>query len=123
MAYFATLDDSCVQREGIFVYAHALVLEEQAPIVKVFYNNSAPTKEIEEQLRRLLLDYTAEVDAIYACGHYRQYPSVWAEFGLVHVNQRQIPRSVRKCFTIANDAAKHAAQTELEKILSQRNRN
>jgi len=106
---FAAIDDSLVHNDTLWVYAHALVIYEENPSVKVFTaTNNLDIYQHESELSDFLEKYLTEDLVLYACPHYQRYVSIWERVNYV-ANDRKLPKAVKHCFTQAHYAAKDEA--------------
>ena len=112
----ATLDDSCANHDGIFVYSHALIIDEH-PEILLFSGGNVEIYTHESEIYDWLANILSPDDELYACNHYARYESIW-DLVFQEVNGVRLPKGISKAFTQAHHTAKNAAKQELERILS-----
>lgn len=71
---FATLDDSMIIHNGLYVYGHALVIDDFAKTL-VFVGSNKDIYSHEEEILQFLESNVGE-EKVYACTHYRLYQSI-----------------------------------------------
>ena len=111
---FATLDDSTVDKDGLFVYTHALVLngDNDSPTVQVFFGHGKRKyKKKEEQLIGFVRDNLPEDYDLFACDHYKMYKRFWQRLVKHAANVNGVDRVVSRHFRrFAHGAAKASSR-------------
>lgn len=115
---YATLDDSTVHKDGIYVYSHALVIDE-IPYVIIFSGDKKSVFQHEEGLMRFIKDHLGDSE-LYACSHYfHHYPKIASIASEINrVIKKDLPKSIQKSFCQSDEEARRAAWSELERIVS-----
>jgi len=116
MKSIATLDDSLVSYDGLYVYAHALVVDDVSRM-KVFSGNNKEIYSHEKEIVEFVLENLFSYSVLYACNHYHMYNYLWNE--CVHFDYQNFShkKDVRKSFNISHNSAKRVAKDHLDSLL------
>ena len=109
---FTTLDDSLVHDEHLFIYTHAIITPDFEDVL-IFSGNKNSIYQHEEEILKFIQEN--RIGDLYACGHYRQYPTIWDKVD-VRSSVKYIPKNIMKNITKAHHLAKNTAKKEYERL-------
>jgi 2,3-bisphosphoglycerate-independent phosphoglycerate mutase len=114
---FAVLDDSSVWKNGVYVYAHALIRSDENYAIKIF-DGKENIKKHESEIIEFIRDNTDKTFQLYGCTHYRNSKKIWKGLKMQSVECND-PESVKHAFIEAHQLAKQHAKQRLEELLEQ----
>ena len=111
----AALDDCQLNNNGIYVYSHALYLEDDTLVSLVFTGTSSKIYYPRHAVTDFLNDNLNPLDTLVACSHYRDYP-FWP--AIFKSNHDHLSRFEKKLLTQAHHSAKIVAKEALNRYKS-----
>ncbi len=112
---FAAIDDSQLNKNGLYVYSHALIIQDQEPKTITFIGSSPNIYYPRSGVNNLIYDHLPSTHKLLACAHYVNY-HFW------HIvnksSQDKLFRFEKKLLTEAHHLAKTVAKESLERYLT-----
>ena len=117
---FAVLDDSVVYEGNVYVYAHALIVADELPQVRVFTGDRTSIYDASNrsELKRFLKEHVPHGCILYVCDHYNTHHRDIVQKLHAQTISGDLPKEVQQYFIQAHHTARTTARIELEKIIS-----
>jgi hypothetical protein len=119
MNNFAFLDDSLIKKDGLSIYSHALVFDEEDIETIVFSGNKKEIYSNEKQIISFLENNITNDTNLILCRHYCQYPGfnkiknrIYYQFIDEEIFDLK-KKYFKKMFTLAHHSAKKVAKDYL----------
>ena len=114
---FAVIDDSQRNRNGLYVYSHALITSDDEIFVVNYIGNNTNVFSQEDLLYEFIESNVPDEFNLYACTHYTKYNKIWDELVYCAANNKRVPRPVKKRFNMADRISRQESKKTLENII------